>query len=75
MPERTATFDRTGREIAAPVPTVELPLPIHAQERSTAIVPLADGRVRLFVDGVCVGVAATAELLAPACRLLGGAAA
>lgn len=74
-----ATIDRSGREIplpeqraaALPPPAslIELDLPrVHVS-------PLRDGRCQLVVDGVGVGYAARPELLAPVCRLLGGAAA
>jgi hypothetical protein len=50
-----------------------LPAPLTPIGRSAEIVPLGDGRHGLTVDGQCYGVAARAELLEPAQRLLGGA--
>ena len=74
-----ATIDRSGREIPLldqravvlppPATPIELDLPrVHVS-------PLLDGRCQLLVDGVGVGYAARPDLLAPVCRLLGGAAA
>jgi hypothetical protein len=51
----------------------ELPAPIAPIERNPQIVALADGRHSIVVDGQGYGVAARAELLEPARRLLGGA--